>query len=60
MSPTCLSVAIPALVFHRYLGGKVGRLVLEMEKQAWQRVRTSVIGELDAAGEGSAKGSRRR
>jgi biopolymer transport protein ExbB len=29
-----LSVAIPTLVFHRYLGGKVGRLVLEMEKQA--------------------------
>ncbi len=29
-----LSVAIPTLVFHRYIGGKVGRLVLEMEKQA--------------------------
>lgn len=29
-----LSVAIPTLVFHRYLSGKVGRLVLEMEKQA--------------------------
>lgn len=29
-----LSVAIPALVFHRYLTGKVDELVLEMEKQA--------------------------
>ena len=29
-----LSVAIPALVFHRYLNGKVDRLVLEMENQA--------------------------
>lgn len=29
-----LSIAIPALVFHRYLNGKVDRLVLEMENQA--------------------------
>lgn len=29
-----LSVAIPALVFHRYLSGKVDQLVLEMENQA--------------------------
>lgn len=29
-----LSVAIPALVFHRYLTGKVERLVLAMESQA--------------------------
>ena len=29
-----LSVAIPALVFHRYLSGKVDELVLEMENQA--------------------------
>jgi biopolymer transport protein ExbB len=29
-----LSVAIPALVFHRYLGSKVDRLALEMERQA--------------------------
>lgn len=29
-----LSVAIPALVFHRYLSGKVERLILAMESQA--------------------------
>jgi biopolymer transport protein ExbB len=29
-----LSVAIPALIFHRYLTGKVDRLVLAMEAQA--------------------------
>jgi len=29
-----LSVAIPALIFHRYLSGKVDRLVLGMEAQA--------------------------
>ena len=29
-----LSVAIPALVFHRYLASKVDRLALEMERQA--------------------------
>lgn len=29
-----LSVAIPTLVFYRYLSGKVDQLVLEMEKQA--------------------------
>ena len=29
-----LSVAIPALIFHRYLTGKVDRLVIAMEAQA--------------------------
>lgn len=33
-----LSVAIPALIFHRYLTGKVDRLVIGMEEQALKMV----------------------
>jgi len=33
-----LSVAIPSLMFHRYLGGKVDELVLAMEEQAVKMV----------------------
>lgn len=33
-----LSVAIPALIFHRYLSGKVDRIVLSMEEQALKMV----------------------
>jgi biopolymer transport protein ExbB len=33
-----LSVAIPAVIFHRYLSGKVDRIVLSMEEQALKMV----------------------
>ena len=33
-----LSVAIPALIFHRYLSGKVDRLVVGMEAQALKMI----------------------
>ena len=33
-----LSVAIPALIFHRYLSGRVDRIVLSMEDQALKMV----------------------
>jgi biopolymer transport protein ExbB len=33
-----LSVAIPALIFHRYLSGKVDRLVVAMEAQALKMI----------------------
>jgi biopolymer transport protein ExbB len=33
-----LSVAIPSLMFHRYFGGKVERLVVKMEEQALKMV----------------------
>jgi biopolymer transport protein ExbB len=33
-----LSVAIPALIFHRYLSGKVDRIVLSMEEQSLKMV----------------------
>ena len=33
-----LSVAIPAVIFHRYLSGKVNRIVLSMEEQALKMV----------------------
>jgi biopolymer transport protein ExbB len=33
-----LSVAIPSLMFHRYFGGKVDRLVIKMEEQALKMV----------------------
>lgn len=33
-----LSVAIPALIFHRYLSGRVDRLVIGMEEQALKMV----------------------
>jgi len=33
-----LSVAIPALIFHRYLSGRVDKLVVEMEEQALKMV----------------------
>jgi len=33
-----LSVAIPALIFHRYLSGKVNRIVLSMEEQSLKMV----------------------
>ena len=33
-----LSVAIPALIFHRYLSGRVDRIVLSMEEQALKMV----------------------
>jgi biopolymer transport protein ExbB len=33
-----LSVAIPAVIFHRYLSGKVDRLVVRMEEQALKMV----------------------
>ena len=33
-----LSVAIPAVIFHRYLSGKVDRIVLQMEEQALKMV----------------------
>lgn len=33
-----LSVAIPALIFHRYLSGKVDRLVISMEAEALKMV----------------------
>ena len=33
-----LSVAIPALIFHRYLSGKVDRIVMRMEEQALKMV----------------------
>jgi biopolymer transport protein ExbB len=33
-----LSVAIPAVIFHRYLSGKVDRLVVQMEEQALKMV----------------------
>jgi biopolymer transport protein ExbB len=35
-----LCVAIPALIAHRYLRGKVGDLVIEMEQQAMQLIDT--------------------
>ena len=33
-----LSVAIPAVIFHRYLSGKVDRIVVQMEEQALKMV----------------------
>jgi biopolymer transport protein ExbB len=33
-----LSVAIPALIFHRYLSGRVDRIVVQMEEQALKMV----------------------
>ncbi len=45
-----LAVAIPALVFHRYLRGRVTEFVVEMEKQA--------IALLDALDEGAAPAPR--
>ncbi|MGB5638904.1 MAG: MotA/TolQ/ExbB proton channel family protein, partial [Sedimenticolaceae bacterium] len=33
-----LSVAIPALIFHRYLSGRVDRIVLSKEEQALKMV----------------------
>lgn len=33
-----LSVAIPALIFHRYLSGRVDRIVMSMEEQALKMV----------------------
>ena len=33
-----LSVAIPAVIFHRYLSGRVDRIVLSMEEQALKMV----------------------
>ena len=35
---TRLSVAIPALIFHRYLSGRVDRIVMRMEEQALKMV----------------------
>ena len=35
---TGLSVAIPSLMFHRYLSGKVERLVVVMEEEALRMV----------------------
>ena len=35
---TGLSVAIPTLMFHRYFGGRVERLVIKMEEQALKMV----------------------
>ena len=33
-----LSVAIPAVIFHRYLSGRVDRIVVRMEEQAMKMV----------------------
>jgi biopolymer transport protein ExbB len=33
-----LSVAIPAVIFHRYLSGRVDRIVMRMEEQALKLV----------------------
>ena len=33
-----LSVAIPAVIFHRYLSGRVDRIVVQMEEQALKMV----------------------
>lgn len=45
-----LSVAIPALMFHRFLDNKVSRLALDMEEQALRLVEV-LEGEREAAGE---------
>lgn len=42
-----LSVAIPALIFHRYLAGKVDRLVVVMEAQALKTIEV-MHGEREA------------
>ena len=45
-----LSVAIPALMFHRFFDSKVGRIALDMEEQALRLVEV-LKGEREAAGE---------
>jgi len=45
-----LSVAIPALMFHRFFDGKVGRIALDMEEQALRLVEV-LQGEREATGE---------
>jgi len=42
-----LSVAIPALIFHRYLSGKVNMLVLGMEEEALKMVEV-MLGDREA------------
>jgi biopolymer transport protein ExbB len=43
-----LAVAIPALIFHRYLSGKVNMLVLSMEEEALKMVEV-MLGDREAA-----------
>jgi biopolymer transport protein ExbB len=45
-----LSVAIPALMFHRFFDSKVGRIALDMEEQALRLVEV-LKGEREATGE---------
>jgi biopolymer transport protein ExbB len=47
-----LSVAIPALMFHRFFDSKVGRIALDMEEQALRLVEV-LKGEREATGEAS-------
>jgi biopolymer transport protein ExbB len=44
-----ISVAVPALIFHRYFRGRVDELVLEMEMESIKLVEV-IHGEREAAG----------